>query len=94
MKFVTVMDMWLLICNIGLLGCLIYVVRQLIKLAKEFQNFKNMDLIDKEIKSIIAIVKEERDANNQLDDFGFYDDLIERLEKRRTVNIIEGTKVK
>jgi hypothetical protein len=88
------MDMWLLICNIGLLGCLIYVVRQLIKLAKEFQNFKNMDLIDKEIKSIIAIVKEERDANNQLDDFGFYDDLIERLEKRRTVNIIEGTKVK
>lgn len=94
MKFVTVMDMWLLICNIGLLVCLIYVVRQLIALAKDFQRFKNMDLIDKELKTVILIVKEERDANNQIEDFGFYDDLIDRLEKRRTANIIEGTKVK
>ena len=88
------MDMWLLICNIGLLGCLIYVVRQLISLAKAFQNFKNMELIDKEIKTIIQIVKDERDVNNQIDDLGFYDDLIARLEKRRTANIIDGTGVK
>jgi hypothetical protein len=94
MKFVTVMDMWLLICNIGLLGCLIYVVRQLILLIKDFQRFKNMELIDKELKSIIIIIKEERDATSQIDDLGFYDDLIARLEKRRTANIIEGTAVK
>jgi hypothetical protein len=53
-----------------------------------------MELVDKELKSIIVIVKEERDANSQIDDFGFYDDLIDRLERRRTANIIEGTRVK
>ena len=94
MKFVTVMDMWLLLVNIGLLGCLIYVVRNMVKLFKEFQSFRNMELVDKELKSIIVIVKEERDANSQIDDFGFYDDLIDRLERRRTANIIEGTRVK
>ena len=92
MKFVTVMDMWLLICNIGLLGCLIYVVRNMVILFKEFQMFKNMEIIDKELKSIIAIIKEERDNNAAqiAEDLGFYDDLIERLEKRRTKNIISG----
>lgn len=84
--------MWLLVVNIGLLGCLIYVVRQMIVLFKEFQNFKNMEIIDKELKSVIRIVKDERDNNSvQLaDDLGFYDDLIDRLEKRRTKNIISG----
>jgi hypothetical protein len=93
MKFVTVMDMWLLIVNIGLVGCLIYVVRQMTVLFKEFQGFKNMEIIDKELKSIISIVKEERDNNTALavDDLGFYDDLIERLEQRRSKNIIAGT---
>ena len=92
MKFVTVMDMWLLICNIGLLGCLIYVVRNMVILFKEFQMFKNMEIIDKELKSIIAIIKEERDNNAAqiAEDLGFYDDLIERLEKRRNKNIISG----
>jgi len=60
MKFVTVMDMWLLLCNIGLLGCLLYVVRQLVRVVKEFQAFKNMEIIDKELKSIIAHVENER----------------------------------
>lgn len=31
MKFVTVMDMWLLIMNIGLLGCVIYFGRVVLK---------------------------------------------------------------
>lgn len=91
MKFVTVMDMWLLIVNIGLLASLIYVVRNMVRLFKEFQLYKNMDIIDKELKSIIVIIKEERDGRSQaVDDLGFYDDLIERLEKRRTKNIISG----
>jgi hypothetical protein len=95
MKFVTVMDMWLLIVNIGLLGCLIYVVRNMVTLFQEFKAFRNMELIDKELKTIIAIVKQERDATSTVDDdTGFYDDLIDILEKRRTANIIEGTKPK
>ena len=92
MKFVTVMDMWLLIVNIGVVGCLIYVVRQSVTLMKEFQMFRHMEVIDKELKSVIAIVKEERDNNAAQisEDLGFYDDLIERLEKRRNKNIISG----
>jgi len=92
MKFVTVMDMWLLIINIGVVGCLIYVVRQSVRLMKEFQMFRHMEVIDKELKSVIAIVKEERDNNAAqiAEDLGFYDDLIERLEKRRNKNIIAG----
>jgi hypothetical protein len=95
MKFVTVMDMWLLLCNIGLLGCLLYVVRQLVRVVKEFQAFKNMEIIDKELKSIIAYVENERDnavtvSENELK-VDFYDDLIYTLEKRRNKNIILGT---
>jgi hypothetical protein len=87
--------MWLLICNIGLLGCLIYVVRQLIKVIKEFQEFKNMEIIDKELKSIIRYVETERDnavtaSDNEMK-IDFYDDLIYTLEKRRNKNIILGT---
>ena len=58
MKFVTVMDMWLLLVNIGLLGCLIYVVRQMITLAKEFQAWKHAEVIDKEMKFVIQLMKE------------------------------------
>ena len=36
----------------------------------QFQAFKNMEIIDKELKSVIGIVKEEKEAQSQIDDLG------------------------
>ena len=101
MKFVTVMDMWLLICNIGLLGCLIYVVRQMINLAKEFQALKYAEVVDKEMKYVVQLIKDERDnISNSMSDSGidikteFCDDIINQIENRRTKNIIAATQSK
>lgn len=101
MKFVTVMDMWLLICNIGLLGCLIYVVRQLITLAKEFQSWKYSEVVDKEMKYVVQLIKDERDnltssmTNAEIDiKTEFCDDIINQIERRRTKNIIAAAQVK
>jgi hypothetical protein len=101
MKFVTVMDMWLLICNIGLLGCLIYVVRQMIALAKEFQAWKYAEVIDKEMKYVIQLIKDERDnieSSMTAADIDikteFCDDIIGQIERRRTKNLIAAAQVK
>ena len=95
------MDMWLLICNIGLLGCLIYVVRQLIALAKEFQTWKYSEVVDKEMKYVIQLINDER---NNLESsmttadidikMEFCDDIINQIENRRTKNIIAATQSK
>lgn len=101
MKFVTVMDMWLLICNIGLLGCLIYVVRQLINLAREFQAWKYSEVVDKEMKYVVQLIKDERYnlkssmTNAEIDiKTEFCDDIINQIERRRTKNIIAAAQVK
>jgi len=101
MKFVTVMDMWLLICNIGLLGCLIYVVRQLIALAKEFQAWKYSEVVDKEMKYVVQLIKDERDnIKGSMSDadidikIEFCDDIIAQIERRRTKNIIAAAQAK
>ena len=95
MKFVTVMDMWLLLVNIGLLGCLIYVVRQMVALAKEFQAWKYAEVVDKEMKFVVQLIKDERaniDSSLTQADIDiktdFCDDIINQIEKRRTKNII------
>jgi hypothetical protein len=101
MKFVTVMDMWLLICNIGLLGCLIYVVRQMINLAREFQTWKYAEVVDKEMKYVVQLIKDERDIiKGAMSDADidikteFCDDIINQIERRRTKNIIAAAQVK
>jgi hypothetical protein len=101
MKFVTVMDMWLLICNIGLLGCLIYVVRQMINLAREFQTWKYSEVVDKEMKYVVQLIKDERDnLESSMSDadidikMEFCDDIIGQIERRRTKNIIAAAQVK
>ena len=101
MKFVTVMDMWLLLVNIGLLGCLIYVVRQMITLAKEFQAWKHAEVVDKEMKYVVQLIKDERDnidsSLSQADidiKTDFCDDIINQIERRRTKNIIAATQTK
>jgi hypothetical protein len=101
MKFVTVMDMWLLICNIGLLGCLIYVVRQMIMLAKDFQVWKYSEVVDKEMKYVIQLIRDEKsniDASMSAADVeiktDFCDDIIAQIERRRTKNIIAAAQAK
>lgn len=101
MKFVTVMDMWLLLVNIGLLCCLIYVVRQMISLAKEFQSLKYAEVVDKELKFVVQLIRDEKanidsslsqaDIDLKID---FCDDIISQIEKRRTKNIIAAAQVK
>ena len=95
------MDMWLLLVNIGLLGCLIYVVRQMITLAKEFQAWKHAEVIDKEMKFVIQLIKDERDNLNgsmttaDIDiKTEFCDDIIAQIERRRTKNIIAAAQSK
>ena len=95
MNFFIAMDMWLLLVNIGLLISLIYIVRNMVRLFQEVQTFKNMEIIDKELKTIIAYVGNERNNalatdNNEIK-LDFYDDLIYTLEKRRNKNIILGS---
>ena len=101
MKFVTVMYMWLLICNIGLLGCLVYVVRQMIALMKEFQAWKYSEVVDKEMKYVVQLIKDERDnlkgsmTTADIDiKIEFCDDIIAQIERRRTKNIIAAAQVK
>ena len=95
MKFVTVMDMWLLIMNIGMLAALIYVIKQLLRLFQEFHTFRQAELIDKELKFVIQLIKEVKQDIDTLGDDSFksefLDDLIYKVEARRTKNIITGT---
>lgn len=101
MKFVTVMDMWLLLVNIGLLGCLIYVVRQMISLVKEFQAIKYAEVVDKEMRYVVQLIRDEKaniDSSLTQADIDlktdFCDDIISQIEKRRTKNIIAAAQVK
>lgn len=61
MKFVTVMDMWLLIINLALLGCIAYYGRRLIKLIARVVTKLDKSDIERERQAIIEIVKQERD---------------------------------
>jgi len=61
MKFVTVMDMWLLIVNIILLGLIGYYGRRLIKMISRIVSRIDQDQIEKERRAIVSMIREERD---------------------------------
>jgi hypothetical protein len=69
MKFVTVMDMWLLIMNGILLGCILYYGRKLLALVARFTNRQDKIIIQtaimKERKRIITAVEYELNIFNQ-----------------------------
>jgi hypothetical protein len=60
MKFVTVMDMWLLIMNMALLVGIAYGGRRLIKTVEQIAN-KDSDAVLRERKSILKIIQKEID---------------------------------
>lgn len=92
MKFVTVMDMWLLIINLGLMGAILYYGRRLVKLIARVTNNMDASAVEKERVWIINMLTEERDnllhmqsvenVNNYDDEIGMLDDLIEKVRKR------------
>ena len=91
MKFVTVMDMWLLIINLGLMGSIMYYGRRLVTLIARATNQNDRTLIKAEREWFISLLKEERDNLNVSDIDGnrpfenevdILSDLIEKVEYR------------
>lgn len=91
MKFVTVMDMWLLIINLGLMGSILYYGRKLVTLIARATNQNDRVLIKAEREWFISLLKEERDNLNVSDIDGnrpfenevdVLSDLIEKVEYR------------
>jgi len=60
MKFVTVMDMWLLIVNLILLGFIGYYGRRLLKILTMISNKIETRTAEKERHRIISIIEDER----------------------------------
>ena len=91
MKLVTVMDMWLLIINLGLMGSILYYGRKLVTLIARATNQNDRVLIKAEREWFISLLKEERDNLNVSDIDGnrpfenevdVLSDLIEKVEYR------------
>lgn len=68
---------------------------------KEFQAWKHAEVIDKEMKYVIQLIKDERDnltgsmTTADIDiKTEFCDDIISQIERRRTKNIIAAAQVK
>lgn len=61
MKFVTVMDMWLLIMNIGLLGVIVYFGRNVIKTLSRIAVVSEKSTGSAERSRIIQIIQSEID---------------------------------
>ena len=59
MKFVTVMDMWLLIMNGILLGFILYYGRKVIKMMARSENRQDDRTAEKERKRISAVIQSE-----------------------------------
>ena len=59
MKFVTVMDMWLLIINLGLMGTIVYFGRKLVKSFSRIAVVAEKRIDSPERARILKIVQEE-----------------------------------
>jgi hypothetical protein len=86
MKFVTVMDMWLLLMNGILLGSILYYGKKLVELVKSTKDDKFDDNIKKAVslenQRIISIINKELNTFKSAQTMGdsSYDNLITELE--------------
>ena len=62
MKFVTVMDMWLLIINLGLMGTIVYFGRKLVKSFSRIAGVAEKRLESTEVTRITKIIQSEINA--------------------------------
>lgn len=70
MKFVTVMDMWLLIMNGILLGAILYYGRKVINLIARATNKKDENSAEKERKRISEVIQTELNIYKQMVNMG------------------------
>ena len=66
MKFVTVMDMWLLLMNIGLLGCVIYFGRVVLKSLNRIANVSEHRIDTPERIRITKLIQSELETQHQM----------------------------
>ena len=82
MKFVTVMDMWLLIMNGILLGAILYYGRKLLSIVARAANKQDDNSAEKERKRIADIIQAELNIYKQMVNMGDKD-------AKETVTILE-----
>ena len=91
MKFVTVMDMWLLIMNGILLGAILYYGRKVIKMMARVEQRQDNNTAEKERKRISAVIQSELNCYNHMVTMGDKDAeeivtvltmLVEQIEPR------------
>ena len=70
MKFVTVMDMWLLIMNGILLGAILYYGRKVIKMMARSEHNQDNNTAEKERKRIAAVIQSELNIYQQMVNMG------------------------
>jgi len=70
MKFVTVMDMWLLIMNGILLGAILYYGRKVIKMVARSEQRQDNNTAEKERKRISAVIQSELNIYQQMVNMG------------------------
>jgi len=66
MKFVTVMDMWLLILNIGLLGGLFYFGRKVLATLARISTINDRSINIPERSRIVKMINAELDTQKQM----------------------------
>lgn len=82
MKFVTVMDMWLLIMNGILLGAILYYGRKLLNIVARASSKQDDTSAEKERKRIIDVIQSELNIYKQMVNMGDKD-------AKETVTILE-----
>ena len=93
MKFVTVMDMWLLLCNLGLLGMLAYYGKRLLKLvARATRDSEDLaarherdwfvSTLQQEIDNLTHLGEMSNAGSEFLDQINAYKDLIAKINER------------
>ena len=70
MKFVTVMDMWLLIMNGILLGAILYYGRRFIKMMARVEQRQDNNTAEKERKRISVVIQSELNIYQQMVNMG------------------------
>ena len=92
MKFVTVMDMWLLIINVGLLGTIIYFGRTVLKTLARIATVSERSTDSPERQRILKMLQAELDTQQQMLSMGsdrevqltieVLKDLIDRINRK------------
>jgi len=87
MKFVTVMDMWLLLMNLGLLGFIIYFGRNVLKTLIRIASINEKSSDSPERTRVLKIIRAEIETHSQMASMGDADarvvcDVLKDIEKQ------------